>query len=138
MRFVTRCRLCVAAGIALTACSNPPPSTISRAATPVTDQKLATLDLAYDKPAIVGAMVTATATGLPAGKAVDLTWGTVTGGWVIEDYYHFRGKKCSEKAVALGQFPVDAGGRLNARFVIPGDYGGVHEVIALVETKPVA
>ena len=30
---------------------------------------------------------------LPAGKTVDLTWGTVTGGWVVEDYYHFRGKK---------------------------------------------
>ena len=36
------------------------------------------------------------AEGLPPGKTVDLTWGTVTGGWVIEDYYHFRGKKYSE------------------------------------------
>jgi len=96
------------------------------------------LDLVYDKPAIVGASAQATATGLPAGKTVDLTWGTVTGGWVIEDYYHFRGKKYSETTTSLGQFPVDSSGRLQARFTIPEDYGGVHEVIALIEGKPVA
>ena len=96
------------------------------------------LDLVYDKPAIVGASAQATATGLPAGKTVDLTWGTVTGGWVIEDYYHFRGKKYSETTTSLGQFPVDSSGRLQARFTIPEDYGGVHEVIALIDGKPVA
>jgi hypothetical protein len=139
MRLVLRCRPCVAAGFAavLTACSGPP-STTSRAATPVTDQKVATLHLTYDKPAIVGAFAEATATGLPSEKTVDLRWGTVTGGWVIEDYYHFRGKKYSETTTSLGQFPVDSSGRLHARFAIPEDYGGVHEVIALIEGKPVA
>jgi hypothetical protein len=75
---------------------------------------------------------------LTAGKTVRLVWGTVTGGWVIEDYYHFRGKKYSESTAPLGEFRVDASGRLDARFVIPEDYGGVHEVIALVDGKPVA
>jgi hypothetical protein len=28
-----------------------------------------------------------------------------------------------------------AGGRLNARFAVPEDYGGVHEVIALIDGK---
>src|SRR6266516_1678052 len=139
MRLVPRCRRSVAAGFAavLTACSGSP-STTPPAAAPVSSQKLATLDLVYDKPAIVGASAQATATGLPAGKTVDLTWGTVTGGWVIEDYYHFRGKKYSETTTSLGQFPVDSSGRLNARFPIPEDYGGVHEVIALIDGKPVA
>ena len=62
----------------------------------------------------------------------------MTGGWVIEDYYHFRGKKYAETTTSLGQFPVDSSGRLDARFVIPEDYGGVHEVIALIDGKPVA
>jgi hypothetical protein len=139
MRLVFRYRLCVAAGCAaaLAACSGPP-SIASRAATPAADQKLATLDLTYDKPAIGGATAEATATGLPAGKTVDLRWGTVTGGWVIEDYYHFRGKKYSETTTSLGQFPIDSGGRLNARFAIPEDYGGVHEVMALIDGRPVA
>jgi len=78
------------------------------------------LDLAYDKPAVVGTPARATATGLQPGKTVDLVWGTVTGGWVVEDYYHFRGKKYSESTTSLGQFPVDATGKLDARFVPTG------------------
>jgi hypothetical protein len=98
----------------------------------------AVLELAYEKPAVVGQAVTASVAGLPPGKTVHLSWGTVSGGWLIEDYYHFRGKKYSETTTPLGEFPVDAGGTLNARFVIPEDYGGVHEVTALVDGQPVA
>src|SRR5438876_2160119 len=139
MKLVPRCHPWVAAGFAaaLTAWSGSP-STTPPAAAPASSQKVATLDLVYDKPAIVGASAQAAATGLPAGKTVDLTWGTVTGGWVIEDYYHFRGKKYSETTTSLGHFPVDSSGRLQARFTIPEDYGGVHEVIALIDGKPVA
>jgi len=108
---------------------------VSRA---VTNAPVATLDLAYDKPAVGGTSVNATASGLPIGKTVDLEWGTVTGGWVVEDYYHFRGKKYSETTSSLGRFPVDASGRLHARFLVPEDYGGVHEVIARIDGKPVA
>ena len=96
------------------------------------------LDLVYDKPAVVGASVHATASGLAPGKTVDLTWGTVSGGWVIEDYYHFRGKKYHETKMSLGQFPVDSNGRLDAQFAIPEDYGGVHEVLAVIDGKTVA
>jgi hypothetical protein len=122
---------------ALSACSPPPPVSPAAAAAP-NDAQVATLDLVYDKPAVVGTAVVATASSLTPGKTVELVWGTVTGGWVIEDYYHFRGKKYSETTTSLGQFSVDAGGRLNARFVIPEDYGGVHEVTALVDAKLVA
>jgi hypothetical protein len=121
----------------LAACA-PSPSATSSAAATASTQQIAALDLAYDQPPIVGATVVASASGLPAGKTVDLAWGTVTGGWVIEDYYHFRGKKYSESTTSLGRFPIDASGRLSARFVIPEDYGGMHEVIALVDGKPVA
>src|SRR2546428_8077954 len=110
----------------------------SAAAVPSNESTPTLLDLAYDKPVVVGASVHATAAGLPRGKTVDLAWGTVTGGWVIEDYYHFRGKKYSETTATMGQFPVDSSGRFDARFAIPEDYGGVHEVIALINGKPVA
>jgi hypothetical protein len=125
-------------GATVAACSPAPSSLSQPAAAAAPASSSITLDLSYDKPAVVGAAAQATAEGLPPGKTVDLTWGTVTGGWVIEDYYHFRGKKYEETATSLGQFPVDAGGRLNARFVIPEDYGGVHEVVALIDGKPVA
>jgi hypothetical protein len=129
--------MCLAAAT-WSACSRP--SANEAAATPSASSRpdVAALDLAYDKPAVAGTMATATASALPAGKTVDLVWGTVSGGWVIEDYYHFRGKKYSETTTSLGQFPVDAGGRLSARFAVPEDYGGVHEVVALVDGKPVA
>jgi hypothetical protein len=96
-----------------------------------------TLSLTYKSPT-VGADVVAKATGLPAGKTVDLTWATVTGGWVVEDYYRFRGKKYEDATISLGTFTVDSAGVLDARFTIPEDYGGVHEVLALIDGKPVA
>ena len=95
------------------------------------------LTLTYKSPT-VGTEVVAKATGLPAGKTVDLTWGTVTGGWVVENYYKFLGKKYAESTISLGTFTVDSNGTLDARFSIPEDYGGVHEVVALVDGKPVA
>jgi hypothetical protein len=132
--------LAAAFSASLTACSRssvtPAATTAARAST--VNAQLATIDLAYDKPAVAGSVVRVTASGLAAGKAVTLTWGTVTGGWVIEDYYHFRGKKYSETTTPLGEFPSDASGKLNARFVVPEDYGGVHEVIVLIDGKPVA
>src|SRR5262245_29062199 len=95
------------------------------------------LNLTYDK-ATVGAEVHVACADLPAGKTAELQWGTVAGGWVIEDSYHFKGKKYAETTSSLGKFDIDSNGRLNARFVIPEDYGGVHEVTALIDGKPVA
>jgi hypothetical protein len=139
MRRVSGSGLCFAASfaVALSACAGAPSATSSTSA-PTPSQPIAALDLTYDQPAIVGTTVLASAVGLAAGKTVELSWGTVTGGWVIENYYFFRGKKYSEATTALGRFPVDASGRLSARFVIPEDYGGVHEVIALIDGKPIA
>src|SRR6202162_4677293 len=95
------------------------------------------LELKCDK-AVVGANVRVAAEGLPVGETVDLGWGTVTGGWVIEDYYYFRGRKYSQTTLSLGKFPVGASGRLDAKFAIPEDYGGVHDVIATIQGRVVA
>ncbi len=129
--------------IGLTGCSSSAalpsesPAAADSPAAANTKTPIGQLKLTYDKP-VVGAEVRATATGLPAGKTVDLTWKTVTGGWVVEDYYHFRGKKYSPSTSSLGRFTVDSTGKLDARFAIPEDYGGVHDVIALVDGTPVA
>jgi len=142
MRSMRCAAACLAAIVSasLAACSRSPVDQAARAAalTPAASAPIAALDLTYDTPAVVGTIANAAASGLPAGKTVDLVWGTVTGGWVVEDYYHFRGKKYSETTTSLGRFPVDASGRLHARFTVPEDYGGVHEVIARVDGTPVA
>jgi hypothetical protein len=93
--------------------------------------------MSNEKPA-VGAAVSASAAGLPPGKTAELRWSTVAGGWVIEDYYHFRGKQYTDTTTSLGSFPIDSNGRLEADFTVPEDYGGVHEVVALVDGRPVA
>ncbi len=142
MRRLPTLGLATALAVACAACSpsdrSPSGEPIADAAPASASEGYALLDLEYAKPAVVGASVRASASGLMPGKRVEVQWGTVSGGWVIEDYYHFRGKKYSETTTQLGEFTVDATGRLDARFVIPEDYGGVHEVTALVDGKPVA
>ena len=137
-----RSAVAVSTLVALAACSR---TTASRSEAPAADASPAAagarppqiLKLTHTATT-VGAEVRASASDLPAGKTVELTWKTVTGGWVIEDYYHFRGKKYTESTSSLGRFTVDASGHLDARFTIPEDYGGVHDVIALVDGRPVA
>ena len=72
--------------------------------------------------------VVASAEGLPPNRKVNLVWGTVNGGWVVEDYYRFRGKKFTNTNKSLAQTTVDANGHVSVRFKVPEDYGGVHEV----------
>src|SRR5215510_10513650 len=137
-----RSAVAVSTLVTLAACSR---TTASPSETHANDRKPAT---ATERPpktlklthaaTTVGAEVHASASDLPARKTVELTWKTVTGGWVIEDYYHFRGKKYTESSSSLGRFEIDASGHLDARFTIPEDYGGVHDVIALVDGHPVA
>src|SRR5262245_49345829 len=119
--FVIAISLAAAAG----ACSRqsaPLSQPVAAAPASSSDKGYLPLDIAHDDPAVVGSSVHVTATGLPAGKTVELTWGTVTGGWVIEDYYHFRGKKYAETTSPLGRFPIDNAGHLDARFIVPEDY----------------
>jgi hypothetical protein len=87
---------------------------------------------------VVGTEIDAVAEGLPPGRKVDLQWKTVSGGWVIEDYYHFRGKKFAETSRSLGQAETDDNGRLFAHFRIPDDYGGVHELVVSDNGTPIA
>jgi len=108
------------------------PASSSAAATNPSAPAPKRLTLTYDKTRapkpVVGTPVEVTAQGLPPNKDVNLLWGTVEGGWVIEDYFHFRGKKYAETTRTLSQATTDGNGRLNARFAIPEDFGGVHEV----------
>jgi hypothetical protein len=124
--------------VLVAACSACSRSHSQAPAAPTASGTVALLGLDYDKPAVVGTSVRATAAGLPPGSKVDLTWSTVTGGWVVEGYYEFKGKKYSESSISLGQFAVNSAGQLDAQFVIPEDYGGVHEVIARIDGEVIA
>ncbi len=129
--------LATAAAVVTAACSSPASSADTPVSANTPDTSVQTLTLVYDAP-VVGAVVTASAAGLPPGADAELQWATVSGGWVIEDYYHFRGKQYTDTTSSLGRFPVDQDGRLEAQFTIPEDYGGVHDVMAIVDGRTVA
>jgi hypothetical protein len=138
MKFLRRLAVPLLAVVAAISCSKTAASP-SESSAPLESPApaSATLALTYKSPT-VGAEVLAKAAGMPAGKTVELKWGTVTGGWVVENYYRFLGKKYEESTISLGTFTVDGNGALDARFTIPEDYGGVHEVLAFVDGKPIA
>jgi hypothetical protein len=127
-----------AVAILTASCSSPTSSASPAAAPSATASAVQLLTLTHEGPAVVGTQVTALAEGLPPGKMAELQWSTVTGGWVIEDYYHFRGKKYSDASTDLGSFPIDEQGRLEVQFTIPEDYGGVHDVVVVVDGQRVA
>src|SRR5688572_11518829 len=116
---LARLALIASAAVLAASCSSSAPQAseaeVPGSPAPAAAGDVQRLNFTYDKP-VVGARVSVTATGLPAGKEVELQWGTVTGGWVIEDYYHFRGKKYTDTTLSLGRFPIDQAGRLNAHF----------------------
>src|SRR5262249_62012143 len=112
-----------------------PPSTEKKPAAPI--QTLRLNHPGVDK-VVVGASIEATAEGLPPGRKLDLLWKTVDGGWVIEDYFHFRGKKFTETSRSIGQAETDDNGRLFTHFKIPEDYGGVHELVISDNGTPIA
>ncbi len=121
------------------------PITSSRAAADLTAPKptsaaLKQLTLTYPKNAklVAGADVEVSAEGLPPNRTLDLIWGTVSGGWVVEEYYRFRGKRFANATRVLSQVAVGADGRAASRFKIPEDYGGVHEVFLTENGVPLA
>ena len=102
-----------------------------------TPKKLTLTYPAATKP-VAGVEVEASAEGLPPNRKVDLVWGTVTGGWVVEEYYRFRGKRFANSTKTLTQAQVGADGRVSVRFKVPEDYGGVHEVFLSENGAPLA
>ncbi len=98
------------------------------ASTSTSPPKKLTLTYPANTKLVAGTEVVASADGLPPNQKVDLVWGTVNGGWVVEDYYRFRGKKFSNTNIPLTQANVGADGRVSVSFKVPEDYGGVHEV----------
>jgi hypothetical protein len=98
------------------------------AGTALTPPKKLTLTYPRNAKLVAGVEVEATAEGLPPNRRVELLWGTVSGGWVVEDYYRFRGKRFTNTTRSLTHTTVGADGRASVRFRIPEDYGGVHEV----------
>jgi len=88
-----------------------------------------------------GAAVTISGTGLPASKTVQLVWMTANVRWVLDpkpDSLDYLGRKVDKIAVALANAKTDALGAFSVKFNAPKDFGGLHDIYALVDGAQVA
>ncbi|MFI5054697.1 MAG: hypothetical protein ACHQDE_10070, partial [Acidimicrobiia bacterium] len=103
----------------------------------------ATMTTLAAKPddAVAGTKFTLTGSGLPANKAVSIVWGTANVTWVVDarpDSVDYLGRSASKIQVVLGQGQTDAQGNLSVKLTAPRDFGGVHDIYAVIDGVQVA
>ena len=91
--------------------------------------------------AVAGTAFTVAGTGLPPNKDVTLTWGTATVDWVLDpraDSVDYLGRKATKLTVQLAKARTDASGAFSIGLKAPEDFGGLHELYAVVDGLQVA
>jgi hypothetical protein len=79
--------------------------------------------------------------GLPAGKDVSIVWGTANVTWVVDprpDSVDYLGRKADKLAVVIATTKTDSAGSFSLRLKAPRDFGGIHDVYAVVDGVQVA
>lgn len=114
------------------------PAAAAAAADPAGARLRLTLEPVIAGPVLVGSRLAAAADGLPPNQPAELVWETVTGEWLVEDYFRFKGKKYSETTIVVGTTRTDADGRLSTQFTVPEDFGGVHNILVRIGGRAVA
>jgi hypothetical protein len=79
--------------------------------------------------------------GLPANKDVSIVWNTANVTWVVDarpDSVDYLGRSAAKIQVVLGQGHTDANGALAVKLVVPRDFGGIHDLYAVIGDKQVA
>jgi len=91
--------------------------------------------------AVPGKRFTITAKGLPANKQVTLTWATANVTWSVDarpDSVDYLGRNAGKVTVVLGTATTDANGAFTFSRIAPRDFGGIHDIYAVVDGKQVA
>lgn len=91
--------------------------------------------------ALAGTPITISGTGLPAGKDIVLTWGTANVDWVLDpraDSVDYLGRKATKLTVQLATARTDTTGAFSVKLKAPEDFGGLHEIYAVVDGLQVA
>jgi hypothetical protein len=88
-----------------------------------------------------GADITIVGKGLPASKGVALVWMTANVRYILDakpDSVDYIGRKVDRIAVALANTRTDASGGFSVKFKAPKDFGGLHDIFAVVDGVQVA
>jgi hypothetical protein len=141
------------AALALAGATLASPGTVPRPAFPNASTSLGAhlppfiqapaLKLLTSKPDTVfaGGDVTVAGQGLPANKDVQLTWSTADVNWLLDsrpDSVDYLGRSAGNYNVQLGIARTDATGAFNLTVKAPRDWGGLHDIYALVNGVAVA
>jgi hypothetical protein len=107
-------------------------------------QPAATMGILKTTPDVgaAGSKFTISGTKLPAGKSVQIVWITSNVDWVLDarpDSVDYLGQQETKNvAVVLGQTTTDASGSFSIPLTAPRDFGGIHDVYAVVDGVQVA
>ncbi len=91
--------------------------------------------------ALAGTGITIVGSGLPADKDVTLTWGTANVDWMLDaraDSVDYLGRKATKFAVQLARTHTSASGAFSVKLKAPQDFGGLHDIYAVVDGVQVA
>jgi hypothetical protein len=103
----------------------------------------ANMQLLTTKPdvAVAGTKFTVSGKGLAASKPVSIVWGTSNVTWSVDarpDSVDYLGRSATKTNVVLGTATTDANGSFTSTFTAPKDFGGLHDIYAVVDGVQVA
>jgi len=97
--------------------------------------------VAQPDTATIGKRFTLSGAGLPANKDVTLTWSTANVTWIVDarpDTVDYLGRKADKLAVVLATAKTDGSGAFSVPLSVPRDFGGIHDIYAVVDGVQVA
>lgn len=89
----------------------------------------------------VGSTMSISGTGLAANASVQLTWATVNATWNVDpepNTVNYMGRSTTNITVVIGAATTDATGKFSSSLKVPNDFGGSHQIYAVVNGVEVA
>jgi hypothetical protein len=114
------------------------PGPIAPAATPA--QSMGILQTSPDI-GVPGTKFTLSGSGLAPNQDVAIEWMTANVTWVVDarpDSVDYLGRNASKFGVVIGSTTTDANGAFSFNFVAPKDFGGIHDIYAVINGVQVA
>jgi len=90
---------------------------------------------------VVGTPMTISGSHLPANASVELTWSTANATWLVQaqpDTVNYLGRSDTLFSVVLATTTTDSNGAFKVSLKTPQDWGGLHDIYAVVKGVEVA
>lgn len=84
---------------------------------------------------VQGTPITVAGSGLPANQSVELTWGTSSATWMTDvepNTVNYLGTAYSKMNMVMTTVTTDAQGAFTFKTNVPADFGGIHDIYAVV------